>query len=278
LGPHSSSSFDFKEAAFRDDGETDDMTFELRAVSKAYDGRFVLKEVSLTLKNGESVAVLGRSGSGKSTLLRLLAGLEPPTEGQVLIDGILASESAGIMVPAYRRGVSMVFQDLALWPNLTVSGNVLLGLSRLAMTRQQRRARAQEALSLCGIEHLHGCKPSQISGGEQQRAALARAVASQPAFLLFDEPFSGLDLVTKAQVIESISRLTRTQGITLVLVTHEPSDALDLCERGIVLEEGSIAEAGHWADLLREPRSRLLEVFKERLETVPQRAPPRCST
>lgn len=244
------------------------MTFEFRFVSKAYDGNPVLREISLTLKAGGSLAILGRSGSGKSTLLRLLAGLEPPTTGQVFIQGVLASEPEKILLPPHRRGISMVFQDLALWPNLTVLGNVMLGLSGLRLSRTQGRSRAREALALCTIEHLAGRKLSQISGGEQQRVALARAVATRPTFLLLDEPFSGLDLVTKAQIVEEIARLTMTQGLTTILVTHEPFDALTLCREAVVLEEGRTAETGPLADLLGNPNSALLRVFKHHLEAI----------
>ena len=240
------------------------MTLELRDVTKAYEGRRVLKEVSLALEAGESVALLGRSGSGKSTLLRLLAGLEAPTEGRVLVDGVVASEPQRIRLPAHRRGVSMVFQDLALWPNLTVLGNVLLGLSGSPLSGARRRALAQEALVLCDIGRLGGRKPAAISGGEQQRVALARAVATRPRFLFLDEPFSGLDPVTKAEVVEEVSKLTRSQGTSVILVTHEPLDALALCGKGVLLEDGCIVDAGPWAELLRAPRSRFLEAFKER--------------
>jgi ABC-type Fe3+/spermidine/putrescine transport system ATPase subunit len=239
-------------------------------VSKAYDESPVLKEISLTLEAGESVAILGRSGSGKSTLLRLLAGLEAPTRGQVFVREVVASASGRILLPPHQRGISMVFQDLALWPNLTVAGNVLLGLSGLHLSRREAKVRALDALALCAIDHLRERKLSQISGGEQQRVALARAVATRPAFLLLDEPFSGLDPVTKAQVVGEILRLKQAQGISLILVTHEPLDGLALCEKGVVLEEGCILESGPWAELLRAPRSRLLCVFKERLGTVPQ--------
>jgi ABC-type Fe3+/spermidine/putrescine transport system ATPase subunit len=251
------------------------MNLELRTVSKAYDGSLILKDLSLTIEAGESVAILGRSGSGKSTLLRLLAGLEPPTTGQVLVGGVLASDGGRVLVPPHRRGLSMVFQDLALWPNLTVLGNVHLGLSGLRLSRHETRSRALEALGQCAIQHLERRKPSQISGGEQQRVALARAIATSPAFLLLDEPFSGLDPVTKAQVAEVIAQAAR--GNTLVLVTHEPLDAVELCGKGVVLEEGCILEAGPWAELLRAPRSRLLGVFKERLRTVPQSGRPGTS-
>jgi len=244
------------------------MNLELRTVSKAYDGSLILKDVSLTIEAGESVAILGRSGSGKSTLLRLLAGLEKPTTGQVLVGGVLASDRDRVLVPPHRRSLSMVFQDLALWPNLTVLGNVLLGLSGLRLSRHDARSRALEALGLCAVEHLQRRKPSQISGGEQQRVALARAIATRPAFLLLDEPFSGLDPVTKAQVVGVIAQLALGGGITLVLVTHEPFDALALCGKGIVLEDGCILEEGTWEELLRAPRSALLAVVKGRLGTA----------
>ncbi len=253
------------------------MTFDLRNLSKTYQGYPVLSDISLMLGPGESVAVLGRSGAGKSTLLRMLAGLDPPTAGEVLVDGVLASKPGAIRLPAHRRGVSMVFQDLALWPNLTVLGNVLLALSSSPLKGPERRARAREVLALCAIDRLENRTPSQISGGEQQRVALARAVAPRPKFLLLDEPFSGLDPVTKAQIVDEILRLARTQGIAVVLVTHEPFDALALCRSGIVLEEGRIAEAGPLVDLLRAPQSTLLKVFKERLETVRQGARPEGS-
>jgi ABC-type Fe3+/spermidine/putrescine transport system ATPase subunit len=171
----------------------------------------------------------------------------------------------------------MVFQDLALWPNLTVLGNVLLGLSGLRLSRHEARSRALEALDLGAIQHLQRRKPSQISGGEQQRVALARAIATRPAFLLLDEPFSGLDSVTKAQVVDAIAQLARSGGNTLVLVTHEPLDALNLCGKGIVLEEGCILEEGPWPELLRAPRSRLLGIFRERLRTVPPGGLPEAS-
>lgn len=247
------------------------MTFELRSVSRAYHGHSVFGEISLVFKPGESVAILGRSGAGKSTLLRLLAGIEPPTTGHVLLQGAIASAPQRILLPAHRRGISMVFQDLALWPNLTVLGNVLLGLSGLPLSRSERKNRALEALALCAVEGLATRRLWQVSGGEQQRVALARAVATHPTFLLLDEPFSGLDPVTKAQVVQEISGLKRKQGLTIILVTHEPLDALDLCDHCIVLEEGRIKEGGPMGDLLKAPRSMLLDVFKERLEALRRR-------
>ena len=164
--------------------------FELRSVSKRYDGMDALSDVSLTLRAGDHTALLGPSGSGKSTALRLLAGLESPDAGEVWLNGSVVSERGRIIVPPHRRGIALVFQDQALWPNLSVRDNVLLGLTGLRLSRHEARTRADEALLLCGIESLVGRKPGQISGGQQQRVALARAIAVRPDFLVLDEPFA----------------------------------------------------------------------------------------
>ena len=152
-------------------------SFELKAVSRSYGTRPALTRVSLILERGRDTACVGPSGGGKSTLLRLLAGLDEPSEGSVLVDGRTASEPGRIRIPPHRRGLGMVFQDLALWPNLSVLDNVRLGLSGASLSRQQARLRAREALDLCGIADLARRRPGEISGGEQQRVALARAIA-----------------------------------------------------------------------------------------------------
>src|SRR5262249_38409549 len=177
---------------------------EFRSVSKVYDGRTALSAVSFTIAAGEHTAILGSSGCGKSTLLRLLAGLDAPSTGQVLLDGSVVSEPHKILRPPHLRGVAMVFQDLALWPNLSVMDNVLLGLSGVGLTKQEAGPRASEALPLCAIKSLAKRNPERFLGGEQQPPALAGAFAGRPAFLLLAEPFSGLDLITKANLLEEI--------------------------------------------------------------------------
>ena len=236
--------------------------FELRSVSKVYDGRSALSEVSFTVTAGEHTAILGPSGCGKSTLLRLLAGLDAPSAGQVLLDGNIVSEPDRILRPPYLRGVAMVFQDLALWPNLSVIDNVLLGLSGTGLTRQEAKAQAHEALTLCAIEPLAQRKPGTLSGGQQQRAALARAIAVRPSYLLLDEPFSGLDLVTKTRLLEEIATLAAARTLTVLLVTHDPVEATTLCRSAIVLDKGRIAESGVLTDLLRAPHSEMLRIFR----------------
>jgi ABC-type Fe3+/spermidine/putrescine transport system ATPase subunit len=236
--------------------------FALRSVSHRYDSHVVLDAVSLTLTAGEHTAILGPSGSGKSTVLRLCAGLEAPSAGHVLVDGRVVSEPQHIVCPPHQRGVAMVFQDLALWPNLSVVDNVLLGLSGTRLTKPEAQTRAYAALSLCAIASLAQRKPGVLSGGEQQRVALARALAVQPAFLLLDEPFAGLDLVTKTKLLEEITALAEAQQLTIVLVTHDPLEATTLCQSALLLENGHVEGAGTWKDLLGNPRSELLTAFR----------------
>jgi ABC-type Fe3+/spermidine/putrescine transport system ATPase subunit len=245
-----------------------------RAVAKIYDGRRVLSDVSFTVSGGEHLAILGLSGCGKSTVLRLLAGLEAPSAGQVLLDGSVASQSHKVVIPPHRRRVGMVFQDLALWPNLSVKENILLGLSGARLTYQEAQRRTHEALALCAIESLMGRRPGQLSGGEQQRVALARAIAVQPTYLLLDEPFSGLDLITKTALLKEISGLATNQRFTLILVTHDPFEVTALCRSVLVLENGHVEEAGTLENILHTPRSLMLRVFRSHLrESGPYAGP-----
>jgi ABC-type Fe3+/spermidine/putrescine transport system ATPase subunit len=239
--------------------------FEFRAVSKDYDGYSALVEVSFALASGEHTALIGPSGCGKSTALRLLAGLEIPSAGQVLLGDQVVSEPGRILIPPHRRGVALVFQDLALWPNLSVLDNVLLGLAGTGLSRSEARACAREALTLCGIVALAARRPGRISGGQQQRVALARALAPRPKFLLLDEPFAGLDLMTRARLLREVAALAVERGLTLLLVTHDPLEAASLCHCAVVLEEGRMVETGPLADLLRNPQSQMLQTFRDHL-------------
>lgn len=216
--------------------------FELLGVRKSYGPTPVLADLSLAFRAGVNTAVVGPSGCGKSTLLRLLAGLEEPDGGTIFVDGRLASAPNRVIVPPHQRGIAMVFQDLALWPNLTALDNVRLGLSaRLA--RRDAGERAIEALTHCGMESLAHRKPAQLSGGQQQRIALARAIAVRPSFLLFDEPFSSLDGGAKNELLREIGGLAQTHQITIVLVTHDLAEVQTLCRRVL-----SIAPSGVLCD------------------------------
>jgi ABC-type Fe3+/spermidine/putrescine transport system ATPase subunit len=239
---------------------------ELRSVAKSYEGHTVLSGLTLALEDGEHTALLGPSGCGKSTALRLLAGLEAPSAGQVVLDDEVISEINRVHRPPHRLGVAMLFQDLALWPNLSVADNVQLGLAGARLSRAEARQRTEEALALCGIEGLRSRKPGRISGGEQQRVALARALAVRPRFLLLDEPFGGLDLLVKTRLLEEIARLAAGQKLTIVLVTHDPWEATALCRNAVVLgSTGRMEESGTLAYLLEKPRSEMLRMFKEHM-------------
>lgn len=221
--------------------------FELRAVSKRYGGQKVLTDISCTLPAGRHTALLGPSGCGKSTLLRLLAGLEPPDVGEILLNGDAASTPERSTIAPHARGVGMVFQDLALWPNLSILDNVRLG--------ERTKPEARAALARCGIEHLATRRPGELSGGQQQRAALARAIAAHPAFLFLDEPFQGLDWETKSVLLDMISALARDAGLTILLVSHDPAEVLALAQYLNVLEDGRIAEEGPVTDVLDDPQT-----------------------
>ena len=238
---------------------------DIRNVSMAYGRLRVCQRISLTILRGEHLALLGPSGCGKSTVLRILTGLAAPTEGEVWIGGRLASSPERVLVPPHRRGMAMVFQDLALWPNLSALQNVALGLSGSDLASEVRGRRAAEALEACGIGDLARRRPDSLSGGQQQRVALARALAVRPRVLLLDEPFSGLDLTIKMRLQTQIRELCAAFGLTLVLVAHDPLEAWALCHQAAVLENGAIQETGLLDTMLANPKSVTLRTFVEQL-------------
>lgn len=235
---------------------------ELSAVSKSYAQQAVLKSVDLRISPGEHWLITGPSGCGKSTLLRILAGLEGIDAGQVLINGRPASSPGRTDMLPHQRGISMVFQDLGLWPNLSVVDNVMLGLDGQPLTSQQRSQRATEVCEACDLVGVQHRRPSKLSGGELQRAAIARAIAPKPRLLLMDEPFSGLDVVLRQHLIHQLRHLANQFQTTLVLVSHQISDALALPAQVAVLEQGSIREQGPLAELLSNPGSETLRAWK----------------
>jgi iron(III) transport system ATP-binding protein len=196
--------------------------------------------VSLEVASGDAVVILGPSGCGKTTLLRLIAGLEVPDSGEIWLAGAQAAAAGRNLIPAHERGIGFVFQDLALWPHLTVQRNLNFVLESVKMPRAERAARALEALSLVRIEQLSNRYPHQLSGGEQQRVALARALVGQPRMLLLDEPFSNLDPELRDALRRELARLQRTLQVTTVYVTHDQGDAASLADRVIEMRAGRI--------------------------------------
>jgi iron(III) transport system ATP-binding protein len=214
----------------------------IRNISKRFGGHQALHDVSLDIADGDVVVIVGPSGCGKTTLLRLIAGLEVPDEGEIWLSGNCMATSGRDLVPPYRRGIGFVFQDLALWPHLSVEGNLQFVLESARIPRRERSAKTLEVLRLVRIDQLAKRFPHQLSGGEQQRVALARALVGQPRLLLLDEPLSSLDPDLRATLRAELALLQRTLGITAVYVTHDREDATALGGRIVRMREGRIVE------------------------------------
>ena len=208
---------------------------EIQDLRKEYDGRCVLHVPALALARGEFFVLVGPSGSGKTTLLRILAGLIRPDAGTVAFDG---SDMAG-RAP-HERGIGVVFQGLALWPHLTVRGNLSLGLARIVPSAAERARRIGEAAAELGIADHLDRKPALLSGGEQQRVALARALVRRPSLLLLDEPFSDLDARLRRSIARLVRQLHDRHGMTTLLITHDRTDAHLLADRIGVLRDGAL--------------------------------------
>lgn len=237
-----------------------------RGVTCRLGKQLVLNGADFNVADSESVALLGGSGSGKSTLLRVIAGLQSAEQGEVSIAGKPVSRDGRLLVPPHQRGIAMLFQDLALWPNLTVTGNIRLGLSGLRLSRDESRNRIAHVLDICDISELAERRPGTLSGGQQQRVALARALAMQPKLLLLDEPLGGLDLITKQAVLKQIAELKAELRFAIILVTHDPIEVRGLCTSLAVLEKGRIAEHASLNEITTNPQSALGKAFAEALK------------
>jgi ABC-type Fe3+/spermidine/putrescine transport system ATPase subunit len=208
-----------------------DSFIRLVEVTKAFGNRIVVERVSLDVTEGEVLALLGPSGCGKTTLLRLIAGLELPDSGEVWIAGKCVAAGGQNLLPPRARGIGFVFQDLALWPHLTVEGNLDFVLASVRMKRIERQDRIDEVLRLVHALPFAKSYPAQLSGGEQQRAAIARAIVGRPQLLLLDEPMSSLDSDLKAALSHELANLQKALRITTVYVTHNREEAVTLAHR-----------------------------------------------
>jgi sulfate/thiosulfate transport system ATP-binding protein len=230
------------------------MSIVVRSVTKRFGDYVALDDVSMEVRDGSLSALLGPSGSGKSTLLRVIAGLEDPDSGAVLLDGQDVTR-----VPVQKRGVGFCFQHYAAFKHMTVRNNVAFGLK--IRKRRDVDERVDELLDLVGLAHLGKRYPSQLSGGQRQRMALARALAVEPAVLLLDEPFGALDARVRAELRAWLRRLHEEVHVTTIFVTHDQEEAMEIAEQIVVVNEGRIEQSASPAEIYDAPATPFVMSF-----------------
>jgi len=231
-------------------------TVEARSLTKRYDGTSAVDGIDLAVRESEFMVLLGPSGSGKTTLLRLIAGLELPTSGDVLVGGRVVTG-----MPPRAHNMAMVFQSYALYPHLTVAGNIAFPLEAQRMPREAVAAKVSWAAELFGIGDLLARKPRQLSGGERQRVALARAVVRNPVAFLLDEPLSNLDAKLRTAARDELQQLQRRLATTTLYVTHDQVEALALGDRVAVLDHGRVHQVGTPLEVYLRPADRFVATF-----------------
>jgi sulfate transport system ATP-binding protein len=232
------------------------MAIEARNITKRFGDYVALDDVSVSVPDGSLTALLGPSGSGKSTLLRVIAGLETPDSGSVLIGREEVTNT-----PARKRGVGFVFQHYAAFKHMTVSGNVAFGLTVRKRPKDERKTKVKELLDLVGLGHLGDRYPSQLSGGQRQRMALARALAVEPQVLLLDEPFGALDARVREELRRWLRRLHDDVHVTTIFVTHDQEEAMEISEQIVVVNEGRIEQSASPAEIYDNPATQFVMGF-----------------
>ena len=228
----------------------------IKGVAKHFGDVTALDNVSLDIPEGTFTCLLGPSGCGKTTLLRIVAGLEQPSAGAVVLDG---TDISGL--PAHKRGLGMVFQSLALFPHLSVAENIGYGLKLQGVSSPERRAKAEELLGLVRLEGVADRRITQLSGGQRQRVAIARALALEPKLFLLDEPLSALDAKLREEMQVELRELQRRLGVTTILVTHDQREAMTMGDLIVVMDHGEIRQAGAPLDVYRTPADRFVADF-----------------
>lgn len=241
----------------------------MRGVSKQYGDATAVRDLSLEIRRGEVLTLLGHSGSGKSTTLRMIAGLERPSRGEILLRGnVVASAPGGVFVPAERRGIGLVFQSYAVWPHMTVGENIGYPLRVKRVPRREIRDRVARTCELVGMGEFVDRPATQLSGGQQQRVALGRAIIHEPDLLLLDEPFSNLDTQLREELRHYMKALQRRLGMSVLYVTHDQVEAMDLSDRVAVMYDGSIEQLDEPRQIYEHSASYFIQRFVGKLVTL----------
>ena len=229
----------------------------IEQITKRFEDQTALNNVSIEINKGELVSILGPSGCGKTTLLRIIAGLETPTEGRVMIDGKDCTN-----LPPAKRNFGIVFQSYALFPHMTVEQNILFGLNeQKELSKQERLLRCEEVLHMVDLWAHRKKYPAQLSGGQQQRTALARAISLKPGYLLLDEPLSALDAKVRAKLRSEICHIQKKLGITTIMVTHDQEEALTMADRIVVMNNAVVEQVGTPEEIYNHPRTAFVANF-----------------
>lgn len=239
-------------------------------IEKRFGAYTALDKVSFSIPRGEIVTLLGPSGCGKTTLLRTIAGLEGLDDGRITLDGrVLVDAGKNIAIPPERRGIGMVFQSYALWPHMTVGDNIALGLRMKRVGAAKIAAKTADVLAMVGLPGIEKRFPSSLSGGQQQRVSLARALALEPACILFDEPLSNLDVLLRDRMRFEIRELLKAQGMTAIYVTHDQSEAMVISDVVLIMQHGRLIQAGAPKELYAKPKTRFVAEFFGRTNILP---------
>jgi len=239
-----------------DNRKMEKMHVELKNINKNFDDFEAVKNVSFGIEQGSFVALLGPSGSGKTTILRMIAGLETPTSGEIFIDGKQVNN-----LPPKDRGIGFVFQSYALFRYMTVYDNIAFGLELLKLPKSQIKERVNELLSLTDLNGLSKRYPNQLSGGQRQRVAFARAIAPNPSLLLLDEPFAAIDAKVRKELRSWLREMIYKVGITSIFVTHDQDEAVEVADRIIVTNKGSVEQTGSPMEIYKKPQTPFVSEF-----------------